>query len=55
LQAKRYKDGSNIGAAAIREFLCSLVGNKAKGVFVATSRLTTDAREYARSVQHHMS
>lgn len=55
VQAKRYKDGSNIGAAIIREFVGSLVGNRAtKGVFVTASRFTADAREYAKNVQHRI-
>lgn len=55
VQAKRYKDGSNIGAATIREFVGSLVGNRAtKGVFVTASSFTADAREYAKGVQHRI-
>jgi len=55
VQAKRYKDGSNIGAATIREFVGSLVGNRAtKGVFVTSSQFTADAREFAKNVQHRI-
>jgi restriction system protein len=55
VQAKRYKDGNNIGASTIREFVGSLVGNRAtKGVFVTASKFTPDAREFARNVQHRI-
>ena len=55
MQAKRYKDGSNIGAATIREFEGSLVGNRVtKGVFVTASRFTADAREFAKNVKHRI-
>jgi restriction endonuclease Mrr len=35
LQAKSYKDGSNIGARDIRQFLGSLVGNRATALHAA--------------------
>jgi restriction system protein len=55
VQAKRYKDGNNIAASTIREFVGSLVGNRAtKGVFVTASKFTPDAREFARNVQHRI-
>ena len=55
LQAKRYREGSNIGAATIREFVGSLVGNRAtKGVFVTASRFTPEARQFASTVQHRI-
>ena len=55
VQAKRYKDGNNVGASTIREFVGSLVGNRAtKGVFVAASKFTTDTREFAKNVQHRI-
>lgn len=55
IQAKRYRDGSNIGASTIREFVGSLVGNRAtKGVFVTSSKFTTDASEFAKNVQHRI-
>ena len=39
----------------LRGFVGSLVGNRAsKGVFVTASKFTTDAREYARNVQHRV-
>ena len=55
VQAKRYKDGNNVGATTIREFIGSLVGNRAtKGVFVTTSKFTADARDFAKHVQHRI-
>ena len=55
VQAKRYKDGNNVGASTIRESVGSLVGNRAtKGVFVAASKFTTDTREFAKNVQHRI-
>ena len=55
VQAKRYKDGNNVGASTIREFVGSLVGNRAtKGVFVTASKFTADAREFAKNVQHRI-
>lgn len=55
VQAKRYKDGNNIGAGTIREFVGSLVGNRAtKGVFVTASKFTSEALKYAHDVQHRI-
>lgn len=55
VQAKRYQDGNNVGAGTIREFVGSLVGNRAtKGVFVTASKFTSEARAYARDVQHRI-
>ena len=48
VQAKRYADGNNIGAGAIRDFFGSLDRHKAaKGLFVTTSTFSTAARETA--------
>ena len=48
VQAKRYGDGNNIGAGAIRDFFGSLDRHKAaKGLFVTTSTFSTAARETA--------
>jgi restriction system protein len=48
IQAKRYADGNNIGAGAIREFFGSLDRHKAtKGLFVTTSAFSSSARETA--------
>lgn len=55
LQAKRYQDGSTIGAPVLQAFVGSLVGNRAnKGVFVTSSRFSPAAREYVRTIQHRV-
>jgi restriction system protein len=46
VQAKRYSNGNNIGAGAIRDFFGSLDRHKAaKGLFVTTSAFSPSARE----------
>jgi restriction system protein len=48
VQAKRYAEGNNIGAGAIRDFFGSLDRHKAnKGLFVTTSTFSPSARETA--------
>jgi restriction system protein len=48
IQAKRYAEGNNIGAGAIRDFFGSLDRHKAtKGLFVTTSTFSTSAKETA--------
>jgi restriction system protein len=48
IQAKRYADGNNIGAGAIRDFFGSLDRHKAtKGLFVTTSTFSASARDTA--------
>ncbi|HYG89564.1 MAG TPA: restriction endonuclease [Azospirillum sp.] len=48
VQAKRYADGNNVGAGAIRDFFGSLDRFKAsKGLFVTTSTFSISARETA--------
>jgi len=48
VQAKRYKDGSPIGAPAIQQFAGSMQERHAEeGVFVTTSTFTREARESA--------
>ena len=48
IQAKRYANGNNIGAGAIRDFFGSLDRHKAtKGLFVTTSTFSPSARETA--------
>ena len=48
IQAKRYAEGNNIGAGAIRDFFGSLDRHKAtKGLFVTTSLFSSAARETA--------
>ena len=52
IQAKRWKEGANVGRPDIQQFAGALQGQKArKGVFITTSSFTRDAREYARAVQ----
>jgi restriction system protein len=48
LQAKRYADGNNVSAAAIRDFYGALNLKKAtKGIFVTTSTFTAQAQQTA--------
>jgi restriction system protein len=48
VQAKRYGDGNNIGAGAIRDFFGSLDRFKAsKGLFVTTSSFSSAAKDTA--------
>ena len=49
IQAKRYAEGNNIGAGAIRDFFGSLDRHKAtKGLFVTTSTFSPSARETSK-------
>lgn len=51
VQAKRYGDGNNIGAGAIRDFYGALSLKKAhKGIFVTTSSFSSPAVETARGL-----
>ena len=51
VQAKRYAEGNNIGAGAIREFYGALSLKKAQeGIFVTTSAFSTAATETARGL-----
>jgi len=51
VQAKRYADGNNVGAGAIRDFFGSLDIFKAdKGLFVTTSDFSAAARETAEKL-----
>jgi restriction system protein len=46
VQAKRYRDGSSVGAPAIQQFAGSMQERRAdEGVFVTTSTFTKEARE----------
>lgn len=55
IQAKRYQDGSTIGAPVLQAFVGSLVGNRAnKGVFVTSSKFSPAAKEYVRTIQHRV-
>ncbi len=51
VQAKRYAEGNNIGAAAIRDFFGALSLKKAqKGIFVTTSGFSSGAVQTARDL-----
>jgi restriction system protein len=51
VQAKRYNEGNNIGAGAIRDFFGALSLKKAqKGIFVTTSSFSQSAVETARAL-----
>lgn len=51
VQAKRYGEGNNIGAGAIRDFYGALSLKKAqKGIFVTTSAFSTAATDTARGL-----
>lgn len=51
VQAKRYAEDSVIGRPSIQAFVGALAGNQAsQGVFITTSRFSTDARTYADQV-----
>ena len=51
VQAKRYRADRAVGRPDIQEFVGALHGQQAdRGVFITTSRFTTDARDYADRV-----
>jgi len=51
VQAKRYRDGNNISASAIRDFFGALSLKKAqKGIFVTTSAFSPSAVQTARDL-----
>lgn len=51
VQAKKYKEGNNVGSAAIRDFFGSLNLMKAqKGIFVTTSDFSLSARQTAKDL-----
>ncbi|MFZ1084563.1 MAG: restriction endonuclease [Terracidiphilus sp.] len=55
VQAKRYADGNNVGASAIREFFGSLDRFKAsKGLFVTASTYTDSARKEASQLSKRL-
>lgn len=55
VQAKRYSADSAVGRPALQQFVGSLTGEGAtKGVFVTTSRFSTEARDFLRRVQHRV-
>jgi len=42
-QAKRYKDGNNVGRAQIGDFRNAMIGRADKGIFITTSKFTSEA------------
>ncbi|WP_200175849.1 restriction endonuclease [Tomitella cavernea] len=51
IQAKRYKEGNNVGREPIQAFVGALHGfNASRGVFLTTSTFTSGAVDYARKV-----
>ncbi|MFP1602958.1 restriction endonuclease [Microbacterium sp. 2216-1] len=51
IQAKRYKEGNNVGREAIQAFVGALHGfGASRGVFLTTSAFTSGASEYANKV-----
>lgn len=51
VQAKRYKDGNNVGRETIQAFVGALHGaGAARGVFITTSGFTDKARSYASGI-----
>jgi len=51
IQAKRWNPNSSVGRPEIQKFVGALQGKMAKkGVFIATTRFTDDARQYARMI-----
>jgi restriction system protein len=51
IQAKRYKEGNNVGREPIQAFVGALHGfGASRGVFLTTSGFTTGAIDYARKV-----
>jgi restriction system protein len=55
IQAKHYKEGSNVDAHAVRDFVGALQGKESKGsrkgVFITTSDFTKEGREYAENIK----
>jgi restriction system protein len=55
VQAKRYSEGNVVGRPAVQNFVGSLVGMGAtKGVFVTTSKFSSEAMEYARHLRERV-
>ena len=53
IQAKRYKDGSNIGRQEIRQFIGAISNkNTKKGVFITTAKFTKEAQTFAKDSQN---
>lgn len=55
VQAKRYASDNTVGRPAIQEFVGALAGNAAnQGVFITTSRFSTDAQRYVEQVPNRI-
>ena len=53
IQAKRYKDGSNIGRQEIQQFIGAISNkNTKKGVFITTAKFTKEAQPFAKASQN---
>ncbi|WP_103639176.1 restriction endonuclease [Campylobacter concisus] len=53
IQAKRYKDGSNIGRQEIQQFIGAISNkNTKKGVFITTAKFTKEAQMFAKDSQN---
>ena len=53
IQAKRYKDGSNIGRQEIQQFIGAISNkNTKKGVFITTAKFTKEAQAFAKDSQN---
>ena len=53
IQAKRYKDGSNIGRQEIQQFIGAISNkNTKKGVFITTAQFTKEAQTFAKDSQN---
>ena len=53
IQAKRYKDGSNIGRQELQQFIGAISNkNTKKGVFITTAKFTKEAQTFAKDSQN---
>ena len=53
IQAKRYKDGSNVGRQEIQQFIGAISNkNTKKGVFITTAKFTKEAQTFAKDSQN---
>ena len=53
IQAKRYKDGSNIGRQEIQQFIGAISNkNTKKGVFITTAKFTKEAQTFTKDSQN---
>ncbi|WP_149708510.1 restriction endonuclease [Campylobacter concisus] len=53
IQAKRYKDGSNIGRQEIQQFIGAISNkNTKKGVFITTAKFTKEAQTFVKDSQN---